>query len=159
MYALATFLRSAIAAPGFSRQSAQSTAGLALMWLLACGASPALAQSPVEPAAIKPMAAASAASSASSAPTAAKLSAAGFSAVEGSREAPEPAVQNIVQEDDNNRIEELRVRGQTVQAKVKPKGRAPEYEILLGEPGRDMSGGASSSKGAAGQRVWRLMNF
>jgi len=156
MYALATSLRSAFAAHGFSRGSAQSAAGTALLWLLVCGAAPAVAQNTTEAAAAKPQAAASAVSPAQ---TAAKPSSTPLSAAEGPHEAPEPAVQNIVQEDDNNRIEELRVRGQTVQAKVKPKGKAPEYEILLGEPGRDMSGGASSSKGAAGQRVWRLLNF
>lgn len=72
---------------------------------------------------------------------------------------PEPKVQHVVLEDDSNVIEELRVRGQTVQAKVKPKGRAPEYEILLGEPGRDVNTGADSAKGGAGQRVWRLLSF
>ncbi len=72
---------------------------------------------------------------------------------------PEPVVQEIRLEDDSIRIEELRVRGQTVSAKVKPKGRAPEYEILLGEPGRDLSPGAASAKAGVGQRVWRLFSF
>ncbi len=72
---------------------------------------------------------------------------------------PEPAVKEIRLEDDSIRIEELRVRGQTVSAKVKPKGKAPEYEILLGEPGRDLSPGAASAKAGAGQRVWRLFSF
>ena len=72
---------------------------------------------------------------------------------------PEPAVQEIRLEDDSIRIEELRVRGQTVSAKVKPKGKAAEYEILLGEPGRDLSPGAASAKAGAGQRVWRLFSF
>jgi len=72
---------------------------------------------------------------------------------------PEPVVQEIRLEDDSIRIEELRVRGQTVSAKVKPKGRVPEYEILLGEPGRDLSPGAASAKAGVGQRVWRLFSF
>ncbi len=72
---------------------------------------------------------------------------------------PEAAVQEIRLEDDSIRIEELRVRGQTVSAKVKPKGKAPEYEILLGEPGRDLSPGATAAKAGAGQRVWRLFTF
>ncbi|MEO3712290.1 hypothetical protein [Roseateles flavus] len=75
------------------------------------------------------------------------------------KDPPEPVVQEIQLEDDSVRIEELRVRGQTVSAKVKPKGKAPEYEILLGEPGRDLSPGAGTAKAGAGQRVWRLFSF
>jgi hypothetical protein len=74
--------------------------------------------------------------------------------------APEPAVQRSVQEDDNVRIEELRVRGVTQRIVVRPKaggqGAAlPEYEILPAEPGRD----SAQDRRSAGQRVWRLFSF
>ena len=74
--------------------------------------------------------------------------------------APEPAVQRSVQEDDNVRIEELRVRGVTQRIVVRPKaggqGAAlPEYEILPAEPGRD----SAQDRRSAGQRVWRLFTF
>jgi hypothetical protein len=73
------------------------------------------------------------------------------------RRVPEPNVQRIVSEDDNVRIDELRVRGQTreivVQHKVVSGSR---YEILPGEGGRDPS---SQDGRGAGQRVWRLFSF
>jgi hypothetical protein len=74
--------------------------------------------------------------------------------------APEPAVQRSVQEDDNVRIDELRVRGVTQRIIVRPKAAGqgtalPEYEILPAEPGRD----SAQDRRAAGQRVWRLFSF
>jgi hypothetical protein len=82
------------------------------------------------------------------APTAAK-------AAEG---AGEPNVQHIVVEDDNARIEELRVRGQTQSIVVTSKlgGR---YEIFMGEASRDIGDASASHRGAAGQRMWRLLSF
>jgi hypothetical protein len=35
----------------------------------------------------------------------------------------------------------------------------PGYEIVVGDGGRDPSPNASSTRGAAGQRVWRLLDF
>ena len=72
----------------------------------------------------------------------------------------EPNVRRIVIEDDANRIEELNVRGQTRSVLVTPKGAlGGSYEIHIGDPSRDLSDGADSRRGAAGQRVWRLMSF
>jgi hypothetical protein len=74
----------------------------------------------------------------------------------GTVAAPEPAVQRSVQEDDNVRIEELRVRGVNVRIVVQPKAAsAPAYEILPADPGRD----AAQDRRSAGQRVWRLFSF
>ncbi|MDT9000519.1 DUF2782 domain-containing protein [Paucibacter sp. APW11] len=74
--------------------------------------------------------------------------------------APDAAVQLIIIEDDGNRVEELRVRGQTQSVKVQPKGsKLPEYEIIMGDGSRDLSNGPGSTRVAAGQRVWRLFNF
>jgi hypothetical protein len=79
-------------------------------------------------------------------------------AVPAADPAPEPQVKQSVIEDDNARIEELRVRGQTQKITVKPKN-APEYEILMGDGSRELSPGPGSTRAAAGQRVWRLLDF
>jgi len=72
--------------------------------------------------------------------------------------AAEPNVQHIVIQGDDARVEELRVRGQTQSIVVTSKigGR---YEIYMGEASRDISDGSSSHRGAAGQRMWRLLSF
>jgi len=73
------------------------------------------------------------------------------------RRTPEPNVQRIVSEDDNVRIDEVRVRGQTTQISVHSKtAGGSRYEILPGEAGRDPS---LQDKRGAGQRVWRLFSF
>jgi hypothetical protein len=66
---------------------------------------------------------------------------------------PEPNVQRLVTEDDQVRIEELRVRGQTQSITVKSKipGVAP-YQIVPASGARD----PSQPGGAAGQRVWHF---
>jgi hypothetical protein len=69
-------------------------------------------------------------------------------------------VQTTVIEDDSTRIEELRVRGQTQKVTIQPKNsKFPAYEIIMGDAGRELSPGASSTRGAAGKSVWRLLNF
>jgi len=67
--------------------------------------------------------------------------------------APEPAVQKLVSEDDNVRIEELRVRGQTQSITVKSKirGVAP-YQIVPATGAKD----PSQPGGTTGQRVWHF---
>ena len=72
----------------------------------------------------------------------------------------EPKVENLVIEDDGARIEELRVRGQTQRIVVIPKrGGRVAYEIITGDGSRDLSAGANTSRGAAGQRVWHVLSF
>ena len=74
----------------------------------------------------------------------------------GARSATEPAMQRLVSEDDQVRITELRVRGQTQRISVDNKdSAAPRYEITPQAAGSD----PSSAKGGAGQRVWTLFNF
>jgi hypothetical protein len=72
----------------------------------------------------------------------------------------EPAVRRDVIEDDNARIEELRVRGAVRSITVKPKGpiKTP-YEVVPLDAGRDNADGPSSGKGTGGQRVWRVLSF
>jgi hypothetical protein len=79
-------------------------------------------------------------------------------AQEQTKSVPEPKVERIVLQDDNVRIEELRVRGQTQKATVKPKN-APEYEVLTAPGGRDPSVGRAGNKDGTGQRVWNVFRF
>jgi hypothetical protein len=71
---------------------------------------------------------------------------------------PEPAVQKQVTEDDNVRIEEVRVRGQTQSITVTSKIRGhkgSQYEVVPPSGARDPSVAGSSN----GQRVWHLFSF
>jgi len=70
----------------------------------------------------------------------------------------EPKVQRTVIDDDNVRIEELRVRGLNTSLVVKPK-HAAEYEVLTTPGGRDPSFSRGGSQGAAGHRVWNVLKF
>ena len=68
----------------------------------------------------------------------------------------EAAARRIVIEDDDVRIEELRVRGQTRSITVQPKiAGMRAYEIAPADPGRD----PSQHKDSAGQRRWSLLSF
>jgi hypothetical protein len=74
---------------------------------------------------------------------------------------PEPKVEQIVLEDDGARIDETRVRGETKKVSVQPKGpggiKAPAYEIVVEDAGRQSAAG--SDRSTAGRRVWRILNF
>lgn len=96
------------------------------------------------------------ATASASAPVAAPHAAPG---ADGARREPiEPNVQHIVIEGENTRVEELRVRGQTQSVTVTTKGGA-KYEMVIGDNSRDLSSDGGAQKGAAGQRVWRLLSF
>jgi hypothetical protein len=72
----------------------------------------------------------------------------------------EPEVRHIVVEDDNARIDELRVRSVPQRIVVATKGtRVPSYETITGDGSRDLGDGANTSRGAAGKRVWRVLDF
>ena len=71
----------------------------------------------------------------------------------------EPAVQRTVIDDSRARIEELRVRGQLQKITVEPKGRAPGYEILLGDGAHVVGDDPGTSRGSAGKRVWNVLRF
>jgi hypothetical protein len=77
-------------------------------------------------------------------------------AAPATRRFPEAAVERLVSEDDNVRIEELRVRGQTKSITVHNKtAGGSRYEIIPSDGGRD----PSQDKRAAGQRVWQMFSF
>lgn len=72
----------------------------------------------------------------------------------------EPVVQHIVIDDKDTRIEELHVRGEAKRITVKPKGNPRlEYEVIPAGGERDLAPGPGSTRGAAGQRVWNILNF
>jgi hypothetical protein len=72
------------------------------------------------------------------------------------RAAGDAAVQQLVSEDDQVRITELRLRGQTQRISVDPKDSvAPRYEITPQAAGSD----PSAAKTGAGQRVWNVLSF
>ncbi len=80
--------------------------------------------------------------------------------VKSTTDAAEPDVQHIVVEDKGSRIEELRVRGATQRITVQPKvGTTQRYEIITGDGSRDLGEGVNTSRGAAGKRVWNVLNF
>ena len=75
---------------------------------------------------------------------------------------PEPKVERTVAEDDQVRIDELKVRGETKKVTVKNKlTKAPDYEIVVTDAGRESAGGTGTGlpKSGAGTRVWRVLNF
>ncbi|KQW52109.1 MULTISPECIES: hypothetical protein [unclassified Roseateles] len=75
---------------------------------------------------------------------------------------PEPKVERNVAEDDQVRIEEVKVRGETKKVTVKNKlTKAPDYEIVVTDAGRESAGGSGTglSKSGSGTRVWRVLNF
>ena len=80
-------------------------------------------------------------------------------AVAASAAAAQPQLR--VQEDDQVRIEELQVRGQTERVTIRHKhtgvlGALPrDYEIVTTGRGRD----PSEKRAAVGQRVWNLFSF
>ena len=69
-------------------------------------------------------------------------------------------IERIVTEDGGNRIEELRVGGETQSVTVQPKAPVPGYEILPSDGARarpaDRRDGLS---GGGGQRVWNVLAF
>lgn len=72
----------------------------------------------------------------------------------------EPAVNRIVVEDDQTRIEELRVRGQTERVVVRPKqGAMPAWEIRPDSPGRTGGADARLPRENASTRQWAVFRF
>ncbi|RZL37164.1 MAG: hypothetical protein EOP35_09315 [Rubrivivax sp.] len=75
---------------------------------------------------------------------------------------PEPKVERTVSEDDQVRIEELKVRGEAKKVTVKNKlTKAPDYEIVVNDAGRESAGGTGTGmpKSGSGARVWKVLKF
>ena len=72
----------------------------------------------------------------------------------------EPEVQTHRIDERGAEVDELRVRGQAQRIVVTPHNTdLPAYEIITGDGSRDLSFGASSTRGAAGKRVWHVLSF
>lgn len=69
----------------------------------------------------------------------------------------EPAVKRTHIEDDNARIDELRIRGQTKRITVQPKKGGVPYEVVPLDATRDNS--QKGARGAEGQSVWQFLSF
>ncbi len=83
------------------------------------------------------------------------LALAGCAGLAGTQSA-EPRVQQLVAEDDQVRIDELRVRGQTQRITIQPKGEgARPYEIRTAPAGSDPSKGREG----VGQSLWPVLTF
>ena len=75
-------------------------------------------------------------------------------------EPAEPNVRHIVIEDEGSRIDELRVRGQTLRMVVTPKvGLTKSYEIIVSRGGRAPEASTGGANSALGKRVWNLLDF
>jgi hypothetical protein len=68
-------------------------------------------------------------------------------------------IEHITIEDAGNRIEELRVGGQTQNITVQPKANVPAYQIQPDDLGRSRP--SESREGFSGrkQRVWNVLGF
>jgi hypothetical protein len=120
-----------------------------------------LQRAPAAPPSAEPRAGANGAGAAS-APVPRALPAAASGVASSEPRLPgEPEVKHIVIEDDGSRIDELRVRGvpQRIVVTSKVGGKTTTYEIITGDGSRDLSPGANTSRGATGQRVWRVLDF
>jgi len=69
-------------------------------------------------------------------------------------------IENIHVEDGNATVDEVRYGGQTQSITVKPKGRAPEYEVLPGTGAHvQQNQPGQSDAGGNGPRVWNVFKF
>ena len=84
------------------------------------------------------------------------LAAVAWSAVAQVPTRSEPVVKQTVIEDDQVRIEELRVRGQLQRITVSPKASGVQPYQIVPPEGRDLS---QQSKGISGQRMWQFFSF
>ena len=83
---------------------------------------------------------------------------------EAPREALDPRknqkIEFIVIEDESNRINEVRVGGQTERITVQPKGEMPAYEITPAHMSRSRpQDNRDGLSGAHGKRVWNVFSF
>lgn len=68
-------------------------------------------------------------------------------------------IERIHVEDAGATVDEMRYGGRTQSITVQPKANVPAYEVLPNDGGRDRQGGAETSAGGNGPRVWNLLKF
>lgn len=71
----------------------------------------------------------------------------------------EAKAEYIHHEDDQTRIDEVRIGGQTRSIKVQPKTGAPGYEISPTHPGQFGPNDGQNDQGNAGRSRWRILTF
>jgi hypothetical protein len=68
-------------------------------------------------------------------------------------------IERIVLEDAGNRIDEVRVGGQTQSVTVQPKADVPAYEIQPNDLARNRPADSRDGLAERKQRVWNLLSF
>jgi hypothetical protein len=68
-------------------------------------------------------------------------------------------IEHLTTEDKNNRIDEVRVGGQTQSVTVQPKNGAPAYEMQPNDMSRSRAGGSRDGFAERQQRVWNVFGF
>lgn len=68
-------------------------------------------------------------------------------------------VEHIQVEDAGNRVNEVRVGGQTQSITVQPKNAAPAYEVQPADATGTGAGSREAGPGSAGRRVWKVLQF
>lgn len=96
---------------------------------------------------------------AASAPAPAASSVPAGAAESAKPEPGEPVVRLTIIDDDNVRIEELKVRGRSQRIVVTPKNGSKPYEIVTDNGSRDLTEGPNGFNGAVGKRVWPVLSF
>ena len=68
-------------------------------------------------------------------------------------------VEHIQHEDASNRVNELRVGGETRSISVQPKSGVPAYEVRPADPSGTGASSREAGPGSAGPRVWKMLQF
>ena len=68
-------------------------------------------------------------------------------------------VEHIQHEDAGNRVNELRVGGETRSISVQPKSGVPAYEVRPADPSGTGASSREAGPGSAGPRVWKMLQF
>lgn len=76
---------------------------------------------------------------------------------EAGRDGANQRIEHIQVEDRGNRIDELRVGGQTQSITVQPKAAVPGYDVQ--PAGSSRLGPGEAGPGSAGPRTWKILQF
>ena len=68
-------------------------------------------------------------------------------------------IEHIIVEDSGNRIEEVRVGGQSQSVTVTPKGNMPAYELRPTDMARSRPADRRDGMSSGTPRVWNIVNF
>ena len=68
-------------------------------------------------------------------------------------------VEHIQHEDASNRVNELRVGGETRSISVQPKSGVPAYDVRPADPSGTGASSREAGPGSAGPRVWKMLQF